>query len=101
MTDHIGDINEMVARKLGKPLQTNGGLIMNLPILDYCHSIEAATEIMESLKGKANISLSCSGKKWHVTFEFRKPKHDVVRSDADTAPMAICLAFLKMDLTST
>ncbi len=62
---------------------------------DYCHSIEAAWEILlKAEKEKRQIYLQSrndavrSG--WTVSI-------DEAMEYADTAPMAICLAFLKLD----
>lgn len=107
------EINEMVALKLGwryhedlKPIcwqsPHGGSYLRDFP--DYCHSIAAAWEIVENLAKKdltidisftdylgfkARVSIrSENGGAW--TFHARGIK-------ADTAPLAICLAFLKLE----
>lgn len=83
MTD--AEINEAVARKLGIDLG-------NLKPREYCHSIEAAFEILHKFKSWT------IGKHWEGGFvcllmDGSKP----IKAEADTAPMAICLAFLKLE----
>ena len=98
MTDQ--EINEAVARKLGygeyDPTFIENGKVVKGPKKDYCHSIEAAWEIVEH----ANKSLRCpvrfdkgEASRWYVSFDGSPHDADAV---ADTAPMAICLAFLKL-----
>lgn len=94
MTDH--EINEACARKLGwYPVgihwanQNNNYLIKNPS--DYCHSIVAAWEIFSTVKTMGSIYRNpdcywCS----FATVPER------TEAQADTAPMAICLAFLKL-----
>lgn len=112
MTDQ--EINEAVARKLGwvktygpvgievpgiertmatyfiRPTNTGKGIgqeiIVDLP--DYCHSIAAAFEIL----GNQHFMLRHDNKKWRCWLNHKK--NDIAE---DTAPMAICLAFLKLD----
>lgn len=108
------EINEAVARKLGwevnhdySRMATKSDIGKNIIIADavpkYCHSIAAAWEIVEHvakknftvdlsfedyLGFKARVSIrSEDGGAW--TYHARGIK-------ADTAPMAICLAFLKL-----
>lgn len=121
MTDQ--EINEQVARKLGwnklaKLDDSTGylygwkfkGELANPP--DYCHSIEAAWEILE----KKQIALVPTNTGWFATsrdavleegecLEIWIPSGCATRDHcgclrcaiADTAPMAICLAFLKLE----
>lgn len=63
---------------------------------DYCHDIKAAWEVVELIT-KENERKQCGpivrlehDGKWHFRIG-----HDIVQ--ADTAPMAICLAFLKLE----
>lgn len=96
------EINDAVARKLGWKqagpmkhdplnvyLKKDGERIEGLP--DYCHSIEAAWEVLESWKGHWELH------RQNGHFDFilyrRSEQYD---GQADTAPMAICLAFLKL-----
>lgn len=121
MTDR--EICEAVARKLCpdlKPHEWPGGL------KDYCHSIEAAFEIVEKMIAEGySVTVNrypknrlwltppyegAPGPKWEFkpnpneTSQCIVSWHDVdseswiVGCDpiADTAPMAICLAFLKL-----
>lgn len=119
MTDQ--EINEAVARKLGYCTE-NHSLSCKKAYWseqlgpDFCHSIAAAWEVVEWLhdKGDQNKPDSIpygfrlehhtenSEDKWvcelpNVTWA---PPYEEMNSDitveADTAPMAICLAFLKM-----
>lgn len=90
-------LNEACARKLGwhdKPFR--GYVRPNIP--DYCHSIEAAWEIVEKFP---------TWTMWRDEQGFHlyvwKSKTDMLNQresaaiNADTAPMAIVLAFLKME----
>lgn len=110
MTDK--ELNEAVARKLGWIIDTTSDffswygrpnsrpesvMLRNLP--DYCHSIAAAWEIVEKIIGDG-FTISIDG-----TWRFGKKAYQCrtsARKEAfsgvqDTAPMAICLAFLKLD----
>ena len=100
MTDQ--EINGAVARKLGvnriiKSSEPSGILQWVEPVKDYCHSIEAAWEVVEwihqnggKLLWKPMFELSHSGNGWLC--RMRQEPYEA----ADTAPMAICLAFLKL-----
>lgn len=100
------EINEAVARKLGWHWNDDkvsgghwhydGGCYDNLP--GYCHSIEAAWEIVEHL-AKNNLLVEI---KQHG---LGKPSYAVYISNSiellcgvayESAPLAICLAFLKL-----
>lgn len=104
MTDQ--EINEAVARKLGwdkmHPCQRHlskkvrADFYIAGPPPDYCHSIEAAWEICDFVKQvhpEWQVSLFCVDKDWACIFGTAE-KH--YAEYADTAPMAICLAFLKL-----
>lgn len=113
-------INEQVARKLGwiqccNPGTMENGKIVDCfgwskggshfhePYLNYSGSIQAAWEIMEN-KTKDNtwkITLLGRGEQWVCCFEehpgqMSDPHCDRSLGEADTAPMAICEAFLKL-----
>ncbi len=107
------EINEAVARKLGidpkagfAGVATDGSLVFSLP--DYCHDIAAAWEIVEKIRamgyqviinagavGRKEFTISISG---DVT---KPPYQPLFSEEADTAPMAICLAFLKLQEAPT
>lgn len=98
------EINEAVARKLGWTIDDSGLTIRCRPpshlwlspcdkVPDYCHSIAAAWEICEYLQ-KEHYLFSIdfeplSELPWRVTLV------SIERDEA--APMAICLAFLKLE----
>lgn len=95
MTDT--EINEAVARKLnawGKEWKIS-------QCQDYCHSIAAAWEVVE-YKTKLNtgfvFGLGWRGDEgWWCKMEIGHIDPEVrVYETADTAPLAICLAFLKI-----
>lgn len=92
MTDQ--EINEAVARELG---YVSASQVPGIYYADYCHSIAAAWELIDNMTDrfdyveviKANTSRwSCGARNSTVwkTWE-----------SSDTAPMAICLAFLKLE----
>lgn len=87
MTDQ--EINHAVARKLkGEDTRL---------IKDYCHSIEAAWEIVGYMaKQHFGVSVSHDNLRdlWQCGIESIKEPGQY--ETADTAPMAICLAFLKL-----
>lgn len=102
MTDK--KINDAVARKLGwwkiengigkRPEYKEGDGCADV-IPDYCGSIEAAWEIVEKL-GDFTLRYS-PPKKWIVSKLMAwNHQDDTIIGEADTAPMAICLAFLKL-----
>lgn len=102
MTDQ--EINEAVARKLGHTLgcchsdtlemKTGyGDLDAYVAIPDYCHSIEAAWEIVEEAN-EYEFILIFHG--WADGSKFFEATINEQKAEADTAPMAICLAFLKL-----
>lgn len=107
------EVNEAVAKKLGWTAPTgkrepryggkgypfsefkwsNGGEFYDaLP--DFCTSIAAAWEVVELQKGKM-ISLTNPGFEW-ICRIIDAHNGDEVSDGACTAPMAICLAFLKL-----
>lgn len=106
MTDK--ELNEAVARKLG----IKAKIILNKrhefvyfkdgnyhKLKDYCHSIEAAWEIVaycqnELILYQIDLSWSRTGNSWFCTLGTKNQLNEPV--GADTAPMAICKAFLKL-----
>jgi len=101
MTDE--EINISVARKLGWK-ECDGH---ELWPKNYCHSIEAAWEVVEQpglfVEVNKKLNRKFGEEKIWTTYyctlwkdgEFDDGK--VYSVEADTAPMAICLAFLKLD----
>ena len=108
------EINEAVAVKLGwtkkeKYIMKNGrhggwiwinkrlrrvGSCRLMPLgMDYCTDIRAAWEIIPI--GIWNI-IETNSKKWRASCWMSKTKK-WYWAEADTAPMAICLAFLKLE----
>lgn len=104
MTD--SEINEAVAKKLGWTITGNcGGLkaYRNFKetefseqeyIPDYVHSIEAAWEIVEFLGRERHVRIGWQPltKMWYV--RFNEDSND--SGNSDTAPRAICEAFLRL-----
>lgn len=96
----VREINEAVARKLGfvkisvrddlPQLWASSKTAPPFYLPDYCTSIAAAWEIMEKVK---TISLVPTDKGWHASSGNCIDR--MTGCLADTAPMAICLAFLK------
>lgn len=103
------EINEAVARKLGwkdnypvyqikDPAYRQ---ILSPP--DYCGDIRAAWEIVERIQLSEYLVKVIGKRQPEYTFfacEIRtyKPEEKIiVMESADTAPMAICLAFLKLE----
>lgn len=100
-------VNEAVARKLGwefvddvwrnpKVHCQECGIALRVP--DYCHSIEAAWEIVGKFMSESGWDFNLLGGEryggdWQANFTGHDQWHSAV---ADTAPMAICLAFLKL-----
>lgn len=95
------EINEQVARKLGWKAEIVGfvddpipgapcqkvALYQNTP--DYAGSIQAAWEIWDHFNEMA--TLTKHNGKWILSYGRR------FSIEADTAPLAICLAFLKLE----
>lgn len=79
------EINEAVASRLGWTYFQP----------DYCHDIKEAWEAVEVVakeaerKGGGPLINICYDGQWHVSI-------GVIVVQADTAPMAICLAFLRL-----
>lgn len=108
MTDE--EFNEAVAKKLGwkyhedlKPVcwETPGDsrcFLRDLP--DYCHSIEAAWEIVEYVNAdRFRIIKARIIPEWSAVFEFQNLEDKKVTeyfASEDTLPRAICEAFLKL-----
>lgn len=112
------ELNEAVAKKLGwtdihplehEPSQLVGnrngkGTLEALP--DYCHSIEAAWKIMQWCKvdyHTGSIAEFAVGydsvahwTAWIMDYRDSQHKPTHYTASADTAPMSICLAFLKL-----
>lgn len=101
------EINEAVARKLGKPIYIRHGIItetitpemagwqvakVNGWFHDYCTSIAAAWEVVETNDNSYPSGIMKVGTKWLPIVRGRTCSEYA----ADTAPMAICLAFLKV-----
>lgn len=106
------ELNEAVARKLGKrktygahpaPFNPKGlpVTIQEGELPDYCHSIAAAWEIVEKRKEfKRDFILMSSYEFPGWCCRLTDMVNGVlikVEGHADTAPLAICLAFLKLD----
>lgn len=112
------DLNELVAKRLGwfnltkyAPMGWDGtkekrrlvgsfhtvGADANLiDVPDYCGSIEAAWAIVEKLHPTNCFTLFS----WPARFIVRivgNTEKDVFQAEADTAPRAIALAFLKLE----
>ena len=83
-------LNEAVARKLHPD-----EIIIISRAKNYCHSIEAAWEIVEQINQTYGFVLGKSGNKWIVSTTWDNDIESI--AEADTAPMAICLAFLKLE----
>lgn len=106
MTDQ--EINEAVARKLGHDVRFGGIFIEGVPddfmdeshpIPDYCHSIEAAWEVVEYCRHglvlyQIDLSWSRTGSTWYCTMGTKNQYNEGV--GVGTAPMAVALAFLKL-----
>lgn len=88
MTDQ--EINEKVARKLGKITFESDGSPCYCEMPDYSTSIEAAWEIVE--RNDHYVALKREKGVWFCSLGIKSNEW----SYADTATMAICLAFLKL-----
>lgn len=105
------ELNEAVARKLGwtysekdkhwhQPVGDAGGNCWDFP--DFANNIEAAWEIVDYCQNKLvlyqiDLSWSRTGETWYCTMGTKNQLNEGV--GADTAPRAICLAFLKLEET--
>lgn len=109
------EINLAVARGLGWEVRSPSRCEDNKPehihisdpsrgiwcLPNYCHSIEAAWEIMEYLAPKYfGISIGHGTNPDFWQCEIHGKGWEKVYERADTAPMAICLAFLKLEKSS-
>ena len=87
------EINKAVARKLGTYKITKHPMGLTETYPDYCHSIEAAWEIVDKCSYFCLVK-PLKNENW---------KCDIGREDqiivqwANTVPMAICKAFLKLE----
>lgn len=100
------EINEAVARKLGClickppckwPHSPNDDGIIWCEIKDYCGDIRAAWEIVQFLiNGKWMIFNPGNTNTWVASIT-DLPYGSKSDAEAGTAPMAICLAFLKLE----
>ncbi len=94
MTDQ--EINEAVARKLGwkrKAEWEYDTLSSCSAPPDYCHSIQAAWEMVDKMPPSWSLIRRDDGK---FVCTFIGPKGLDGGGAHNTAPMAICLAFLKL-----
>lgn len=95
------EINEVVARKLGWreqnadrfPWMNSQG--MELPIPEFCTSISAAWEIVDKIKQTELFALCWHDGFWHCEINCCDGEREI-DEESETAPMAICLAFLKL-----
>lgn len=99
MTDQ--EINEAVARGLGVPFCSLKGHEIFAP-KDYCHDIKAAWEVVEHIL----LIVGDDGDYYTVALSLNKNEtlcvinelsDSRIEARADTASMAICLAFLKLE----
>lgn len=104
------ELNEAVARKLGweeHPYPHGVKLwfhpiyaTLPVPVKDYCHSIAAAWEIIEILETgwifKLHHRIDWNAEFFHDEVTRHANDKRYATSSADTAPKAICLAFLKL-----
>ena len=96
------ELNEAVARKLGHPI--SGGMIAlrstphqpEYQIPEYSTSIQAAWEIVEKIKVTELFALCFHDGQWHCEINCCDGERPI-DEEADTAPLAICKAFLKLD----
>lgn len=111
MTDN--EINETVGRKLGwkkdaknwwfkpTPGQTHDFVLVGF-VPDYCHSIEAAWEVVNNwfsteIRFRTFELLKNNGSQWYA--QFRQENDDKIYDSVGSLPsMAICLAFLKLPI---
>lgn len=101
------EINEAVARKLGWKLILDEGaphwICPNCPKAhlcnpDYAGSIQAAWEIVEHMR-KRELQVVLNLDSWGrniCSLYVRKEYRCVAQEEADTVPLTICLAFLKL-----
>lgn len=101
MTDR--ELNEAVAKKLGWGWYAREDIegwfkegelyLKDLP--DYVHSIEAAWEIVDKIKETELFALCFHDLGWHCEINCCDGERPI-DEEADTAPRAICEAFLKL-----
>lgn len=103
---HDQEINEAVARKLGwtediqktqwysPPINNRGYIIPEPP--DFCHDIKAAWELVSVFYrfGLSYCVHPINEPFWECSWNDEKTETQSIM--ADTVPMAICLAFLKL-----
>lgn len=105
MTDQ--EINEAIARKLGVKFGIESKQVGDTeifthriyPLPNYCHDIKAAWGIVEHLTKENKWFRLENNDGWHfgpVELCGDELYIDEPEGIADTAPMAICLAFLKL-----
>ena len=92
------EINEAVARKLGWTYDPKFQDWANAkdevkPIPDFCHSIAAAWEVVEKLPSGFCLIRHEDGK-FLCMISANRPESG---GPQDTAPMAICMAFLRLE----
>lgn len=82
-------------RRLVGSFHTIGADAHLVDIPDYCGKIEAAWEIVEKMSDDYEVTIIAAHRKYwcHAAGPTWK---QVVTGEADTAPMAIALAFLKL-----
>lgn len=106
-------INEACARKLGwqrsirqdlweRTFDKDGKAYFQYEkeLTDYCHSIEAAWEIVEKFRMNIYHRMHTPADKatfWDYAVELHIGPNQWETVSANTAPMAICLAFLKLE----
>lgn len=97
------EINELVARKLGHLERPIPGAANMVIYPDYATDIKAAWEIAEKYPCEIRKWVATTAWKegetiqWDVFLWWGPNYKDSVLGQADTAPMAICLAFLKLE----
>ena len=99
------EINEAVAKKWGWKAWQEGpdpkndvwvdpqGNESHNGCPDYSADIRAAWEICEKIRNEYLLTLGWHDGEWECDIEM---SHGVFKTRADAAPMAICLAFLKL-----
>lgn len=92
------ETNEQVARRLGNIPENY--VLYSGPLPNYVGDIRAAWEVVEfmSRKGVGTYLFGGIGDSWHCDLHRHPAAQDdpEVSQSADTAPRAICLAFLKL-----
>ena len=103
------ELDEAVARKLGAKPKIHlihdpiEGAYSNHAVAyeyrPYSTSIEAAWEIVEKIRQSELVALCWHDGYWHCEINCCDGKREI-DEEADTAPMAICKAFLALDVDS-